>query len=581
MGNTSIRTALYECLLLDLSAVIETSYLPAGPDGPELGMLSPDATVRQHAAVSLARSLVKKFQDEIDGPTAEARAQVKFLDANDHCASWKPPAAPLGNESLSDSFDAELYGQWAWMFRKFWNSCEFDAHYDNLRDEYPFLDWDEVLDATKIAFFADVGPGAVVSGSGGSFLEKFSGVVSYQGPLAPRLWRLKCSNPRYRDVEFYLQLSPSSGFEEVRSSKMLFVPKTVREHRSICVEPSLNMFFQQGVRFLLEERLKSHFGIDLAIQQDRNRALAMAGSLDGSYGTIDLTSASDTIAYQLMKNSIPASQFSLLDGLRSKSATLPNGTELELQMFSTMGNAFTFPLMTAIFAAVVEASYQLLGIPFRKGRHANWAVNGDDIIVEAKAYDTVTRLLSILGFVPNLSKSFNEGFFRESCGVDAFKGRDIRGVYIKTLKSPQDAISALNRLVGWSAEWDIPLPNTCAFLRNKCKRSLFLVPFHESDVAGLRVPFDALPPKTERKWISLSAARRQLSVIPYRYWEVKPDLLPVHGDVAEEDGGGDAQDPRSGYPGPRHLCARSGVHRPRRGGERGVRAADRDGVLRP
>lgn len=523
MGNTSVRAALYDHLLCDLRAYIDDRFLAESPDGDPVGMLPVDATPRDIAICNLSRSLVKKFQDEIDDEAAQSRAKHKFLDANDRCRSWNPPSG-LSSGSLDGDYELELWGTWCWNFRKFWNSIEFNSYYDTLREEYFYLSWDEILTPEKIAFFADVGPGAVIDGVGHSFLEKFTSPVSYSGQLSKDLWKIKCANPNYRDLEFYLRLS-DIGFTEVDCNSMLFVPKTVREHRSICVEPSLLMFFQQGVRFLLEHQLKAHFGIDLAHQQDRNRALALAGSLAGSYGTIDLTSASDMIAYKLVEASVPSSQFRLLDGLRSTKTRLPDDTIVDLQMFSTMGNSFTFPLMTAIFAAVVETAYQMLDIPFKKGPRANWAVNGDDIVVVAEAYDEVVRLLRLLGFIPNLDKSFNKGFFRESCGGDYYKGRNVRGVYIKSLKRPQDAISALNRLMAWSVEWDVSLPFTCQYLRRFAGKKLFRVPFHESEVAGLRVPFDSLPPTLERKWISLTALKRQWAGTPYAFWRPEPNLL--------------------------------------------------------
>lgn len=522
MGNASVRDALYGLLRIDLSAIVDDKYLAEQPDGDPVGVLPVDASVRQFAAVQLSKSLVKKFQDEIDTESAAARAKAKFLDANDQCRAWQAPKG-LSSGSLQGDYELELFGTWLWNFRKFWDSNEFNPWYDRLRDEYNFLSWDDVLTLEKVAFFADVGPGASIAASGCSFLEKFSGNVSFSGKLAPSLWKLKCSNHNYRDLEFFLRLSSDCGFVEVFQNQMSFVPKTVREHRSICIEPSLNMFFEQGVRRLLEWQLIAHYGIDLSNQQMRNSNLALAASLDGRFGTIDLSSASDTIAYSLIKQSVPSDQFSIIDGLRSTKTCLPDGSVVDLQMFSTMGNAFTFPLMTAIFAAVVETAYRFHGLPFKTGYGAkDWAVNGDDIIVRRETYDTVIRLLRLLGFTPNLDKSFNEGFFRESCGVDAYKGHNVRGIYIKTLKQSQDAISALNRLVAWSAEWGIPLPLVCGFIR-KFTKKLFLVPMHESDTAGLRVPSTCLPPKKERKWIKLTASAKGWVGQYYHFWRVLPN----------------------------------------------------------
>ena len=61
-------------------------------------------------------------------------------------------------------------------------------------------------------------------------------------------------------------------------------------------------------------------------------------------------------------------------------------------------------------------------------------------------------------------------------------------------------------------------------------------------------------------------------------FNVIPAYRRLHGGRRDqgrmEDGGRDAQDPRPRHPGARHLRARAGLHRPRRGGERRVRKAD-------
>jgi len=154
-----------------------------------------------------------------------------------------------------------------------------------------------------------------------------------------------------------------------------------------------------------------------------------------------------------------------------------------------MGNAFTFPLQTTIFACLVAAAYRILDIKLeRPDEHTdgNFAVFGDDIIVDHRAYGLVVRCLGILGFTVNREKSFNEGLFRESCGSDFFSGRNVRGVYVSRLLTDGDVYSAINRLNRWSTTHGIYLPNAVRYLRGGCR--FIGVPLDEADDAGIKIP---------------------------------------------------------------------------------------------
>jgi len=176
---------------------------------------------------------------------------------------------------------------------------------------------------------------------------------------------------------------------------------------------------------------------------------------------------------------------------------MPDGSVVELHMISSMGNGFTFPLQTMIFAAVVIVAYQLHGMhyAFRRSRSKTGLVNigvfGDDIIVDRKVYDYVVQKLPLFGFSVNVDKSFNAGYFRESCGKDYWQGVLVRGVYIQDLTYETDCYSAINRLIrwGWRASLDVK-PLVIPFMR-RCR---FLpIPPRDGDDEGVHVP-EALSP---------------------------------------------------------------------------------------
>ena len=257
------------------------------------------------------------------------------------------------------------------------------------------------------------------------------------------------------------------------------------------LEPSLNMYFQLGSAAVLERRLRAHFGVDLAIQPDYNRELARRGSLDGSYSTIDLSSASDCISLKLLADCLPREAYLHFLRLRSPKLLMKNGEKIELHMCSTMGNGFTFPLQTILFASIVRAvmietdGLWAIRDPSRS-RLGNWGVFGDDIVVHKKYARRVLHLLDILGFQPNPNKTFSEGPFRESCGFDWYLGQQTRGAYLKALDTTQARFTAVNILNRWSARSGVPLVNTISYLLEGCPK--ILVPFDEQDDAGVKVP---------------------------------------------------------------------------------------------
>ena len=205
--------------------------------------------------------------------------------------------------------------------------------------------------------------------------------------------------------------------------KLAFVPKNAKTDRSIGVEPQLNTMFQLAIGDYMGARLAA-FGVDLS-DQTRNQRLARYGSFTGDLATLDLSSASDTIATELVAHLLPVDWFLFLSKMRTGTYEI-GGSVIRLQKFSSMGNGFTFPLETLIFWALSSAACE------------RWSktdffctVYGDDIVVPSCVYEGLCEVLRCVGFIPNKAKSFASGPFRESCGKDYYAGIDIRPCYIK------------------------------------------------------------------------------------------------------------------------------------------------------
>jgi hypothetical protein len=210
----------------------------------------------------------------------------------------------------------------------------------------------------------------------------------------------------------------------MEGNKFTTVPKNAKTDRGICVEPTLNMSFQLGIGKYLSRRLK-RFQIDLS-NQTRNQEFAERAHVDG-LATIDIAQASDTLAWGVIFEYFPPRWAELIFLGRSEKTKLPDGSLVELEKLSSMGNGYTFELESLVFSALA-----FVIVP--RDEHHNVTVYGDDIIIPRDYYDDFVDALNYLGFRVNSSKSFLAGNFFESCGSDYFKGINVRPFYLRGQK---------------------------------------------------------------------------------------------------------------------------------------------------
>lgn len=250
--------------------------------------------------------------------------------------------------------------------------------------------------------------------------------------------RPTCTAGAYKYVKYLREYSPHwDALDEivpVPGGKYASVPKTAKTDRSILVEPLVNSYLQKGIGAYIRQQLLVA-GIDLS-DQSFNQHLAHLGSVTGEWATIDLASASDTISREVVKELLPCDWWLFLEDIRSQFAVLPDGREIYLQKFSSMGNGFTFELESLIFFAIASTlSKELV------------QVYGDDIIVKSKDFPAVVLGLQHFGFSINSEKSFHEGLFRESCGRDYFGGIHVRPCYVNGLLSFKELFRLHNYFV--------------------------------------------------------------------------------------------------------------------------------------
>lgn len=418
--------------------------------------------------------------------------------------SGEPSAQQIEKASLKfKEVNQSLAEDFVWVSENEAESCFFDYFRNHLNNALLSDDPVRGFGIGDLAKYMTTGPGASQQADSRSWYTKvFQSPLSYTDEYLIPIYRAAlCETSSWAEAE--LLRFHDYGFTRVEGGKLFFVLKNVDEARTCCTEPGLNGIVQQGIRGFLERRLVEYFNINVETQPAVNRELAQQGSVDGSFGTIDLTSASDSNSLSLFRKHVYSS---FLKGLilasRCEVAVLPNGDIERLRMVSTMGNAYTFPLMTILLASAAQACLDLMD------PGARFSVFGDDIVVPTRCYSFLIRMLEKLGYQPNRRKSFGVGPFRESCGHDYYNGHFVRGVYVKSLETPAYVYSAFNRLTRWSAYTGISLTGTLRLLRSMARD--MRVPYSEDDLSGFKVPFCVTTPRVDASyWFKYRCLKRR------------------------------------------------------------------------
>jgi len=224
------------------------------------------------------------------------------------------------------------------------------------------------------------------------------------------------------------------GFKSVtdidHSAQVLLVPKDSRGPRLISCEPVDFQWIQQGLRQGIYELAETHpltrYNVFFTNQQP-NQFGALLGSQSGRYATLDLKEASDRVSVSLVHLLFPDHLHRFLDASRSASTVLPDGSKLNLRKFAPMGSALCFPIMALTIWALLTSS-----APDADTRDSI-LVYGDDVIVPTAFAESAMNILEVFGLRINRTKSCTQGLFRESCGMDAFKGIRVTPVRFRTV----------------------------------------------------------------------------------------------------------------------------------------------------
>lgn len=228
--------------------------------------------------------------------------------------------------------------------------------------------------------------------------------------------------------------------------KVIPVPKTQKTPRIIAMEPTCMQYTQQSIlELLVHEMVRDNHASHFISSEDQipNREMARFGSRSkeqNRLATLDLSDASDRVSYQhvlhlLRRNTLLRGA---VDACRSRKADVPGFGVLRLAKFASMGSALCFPFEALVFCTIV-----FVGIERSLRRRlterdilslfGQVRVYGDDIIVPVCYAQTVVNSLHDFGLVVNRSKSFWNGYFRESCGGDYYDGYDVSVTRIRRM----------------------------------------------------------------------------------------------------------------------------------------------------
>jgi len=285
------------------------------------------------------------------------------------------------------------------------------------------------------------GPGSVATGEEPGEKSNFSRIYAHAERVYPFTeYFVLGSNQVADQLEWIQGLRPL----EHGTAKVVLVPKDSRGPRLISCEPLELQWLQQGLQGALYPWIEHHpmtRGHVNFRDQTINRKLSLEGSRTGWYKTLDMKDASDRVTCLLVERLFSGtSLYEALMATRSEYTQLPDGRQVRMAKLAPMGSAICFPIEALCFYALAVA---VLYTQHRANEYvtpekawqlaaSNVWVYGDDIIIGGEGYAPVLQYFPMVGLKFNESKCCIGGFFRESCGCDAYKGVEVTPVRMRT-----------------------------------------------------------------------------------------------------------------------------------------------------
>jgi hypothetical protein len=322
------------------------------------------------------------------------------------------------------------------------------------------------------------GPGAVATGERVGEKSNFSRIYS-------------CIEQEYPFTEYFMlganhiadQLTWLQSLEilEHGTAKVVLVPKDSRGPRLISKEPLEFQWIQQGIQRKLYSWIENHHitrGFVNFTNQSVNRDLALKSSRDLRYVTLDMKDASDRVTLQLVEKLFAGTPLlRALKACRSEFTQLPDGRQVRLNTFAPMGSAVCFPIEALCFYALAVSVLLIHG---RRSEEIEVYVYGDDIITKREDYALLLQYFPKFGLKFNESKCCVAGFFRESCGCDAYKGVDVTPIRLRTTwgsSGIRDASELVSYVEMSNSLWEAGYCETATYIKDMVEVRYGLLPY--------------------------------------------------------------------------------------------------------
>lgn len=377
------------------------------------------------------------------------------------------------------------------------------------------------------------GPGAVATGERGEEKWVFSRLYDSIHQVYPYYDYFVVGGARELSdrKDWYLGLSRL----KTGAAKVVLVPKDSRGPRLISCEPLEYQWIQQGLGRKLMDHLETspstHGRINFR-RQDINRSYAQAGSNTGEWATIDLKDASDRVSLELVRrvfSRVPR-VLRALEACRTTATKLPDGSVVPLLKFAPMGSALCFPVESFCFWSVIVAAVaQRARLP-RRYVERRVFVYGDDIIVPTSWAPLVISTLESVGLKVNRNKCCTAGRYRESCGMDAFKGEDVTPVKVRKLwtgrRTDATAYAAYSEYANHFAR--LGYAAAASFVREMLERTYGVMPYgtRYASYPCIEVP-DAWEAFLYNRKLFRSRWNRSLQRLEFRVKRLRPVRRPT------------------------------------------------------
>lgn len=218
------------------------------------------------------------------------------------------------------------------------------------------------------------------------------------------------------------------------------VPKTYKSSRIIAPEwvdrQSEAKYLSRAMEAVLPDTIRLH---------DQTFNQSFCSRIE--YATIDQSNASDHVTKWLVSEIFPTEVARIILRVVPTHFThhyAKKDVKQALYSFAPAGNALTFIVESLVFWSIQEVACDIVAhmigqddgsklpvICYSKKRPIYTAVYGDDGIVPTACAETVMDIFCMLGFEPNMKKSFFSATcgYRESCGAEYLHGHFLDPLY--------------------------------------------------------------------------------------------------------------------------------------------------------